>query len=71
MINNTKTTIIPDQITRLLRPDEVAESLQISVSLAYKLIRRGDLPAVHIGKSVRVKPDDLQWFIDEHKLMNW
>jgi excisionase family DNA binding protein len=49
--------------TRLLNSREVADILQISKSKAYKLMRCGELAAVHIGKSVRVKPDDLSLFI--------
>jgi excisionase family DNA binding protein len=47
----------------LLKPEEVSEILQISKSMVYKLIRRGLLPAVHIGKTVRVKPSELTAFI--------
>ena len=49
--------------TRLLTGKDVAHLLKISSSQAYKLMRRGELPAVHIGKSIRVKPEDLDAFI--------
>jgi excisionase family DNA binding protein len=48
---------------RLLTGKDVAHLLKISSSQAYKIMRRVELPAVHIGKSIRVKPEDLETFI--------
>jgi excisionase family DNA binding protein len=52
--------------TRLLNSKDVAEILRISKSKVYKLMRCGELTAVHIGKSIRVKPDDLEPFIAQN-----
>ena len=52
--------------TRLLNSRDVAEILQVSTSKAYKLLRCGELPAVHIGKCIRVKPEDLEAYITEN-----
>jgi len=52
--------------TRLLKSRDVADILQISTSKAYKLMRTGELSAVHIGKSIRVKPEDLETFITQN-----
>ena len=52
--------------TRLLNSRDVAEILRISTSKVYKLMRCGELAAVHIGKSIRVKPDDLETFIAQN-----
>jgi len=49
--------------TRLLTGKDVAHLLKISSSQAYKIMRRGELPTVHIGRSIRVKLDDLNLFI--------
>lgn len=38
----------------MLRPAEVATLLAISRSEVYRLIERGDIPSVRIGRSVRV-----------------
>lgn len=38
----------------MLRPAEVAVLLGISRSEVYRLIERGDIPAVRFGRSVRV-----------------
>ena len=50
----------------LLRSDEVAEILKVSVSMAYTLMRRGDIPTVRIGSSVRVRKEDLDRYIKEN-----
>ncbi len=51
----------------LLTPPEVAELLHVSRSYAYKLLDKGKLPYIQIGKLRRVHPDDLQIFIKENK----
>jgi len=45
---------------KLLRADEVAEILNISKAFAYQLMQTGELPTVHLGRSVRVRPSDLE-----------
>jgi excisionase family DNA binding protein len=52
--------------SRLLTGKDVAHLLKISSSQAYKIMRRGELPAVHIGRSIRVKPEDLETFITKN-----
>jgi excisionase family DNA binding protein len=44
----------------LLNMRQVAERLNIPLSRAYELARQGKLPAVHIGKYVRVSEAGLQ-----------
>jgi excisionase family DNA binding protein len=51
---------------KLLKPSDVACKLNISRSFAYFLLETGQLPTVHIGRSVRVKPVDLQAFIERN-----
>ena len=50
----------------LLRSDEVAEILKVSISMAYTLMRRGNIPTVRIGSSVRVRKEDLDRYIKEN-----
>lgn len=52
---------------RLLRASEVAEKLNISRSLAYKLLQCGEITTVRIFKSVRVKQSD----VDEYIRRQW
>ncbi len=47
----------------LLRGEDVARILNCSKAFAFQLIRQGRLPAVHIGRAVRVRQEDLDAFI--------
>jgi len=50
-------------IDKLLKANEVAELLSVSRSFAYALMQTGQLPTVHLGRSVRVRPEDFEKFI--------
>lgn len=50
-------------LEHLLKPTDVATTLGVSRSFAYQLIKSGDLPSVRIGRTVRVRPQDLETFI--------
>jgi excisionase family DNA binding protein len=52
-------------INSLLRGKEVAQALNISRALAYHLMAEGEIPTVRLGRSVRVRPQDLEQFISE------
>lgn len=51
-----------------MKIEDAAEKLQISKSSVRRLINNGDLPAVRIGKSVRIKSDDWEHFMN--KILN-
>lgn len=48
---------------KLLTATQVAEKLNTSKAFAYTLLRRGEMPVVRMGKTVRVRPEDLEQFI--------
>jgi len=48
---------------RLLKPEEVAEILQVSKPFAYVLLKRGEIPVLRIGNLVRVRREDLDKYI--------
>lgn len=50
----------------LLTIDQVATRLKLSQYRAYELCRQGELKAIRLGKSVRVKPSDLQAYVAQH-----
>lgn len=50
----------------LLTVPEAAARLAVPSSLVYDLIRRGRLPAVHIGKYVRINATALEQWMREH-----
>jgi excisionase family DNA binding protein len=48
---------------RFLTVHEVADLLRVSTMTVYRLIKGGDLLAVRVGKSYRVREDHLDAFI--------
>ncbi len=48
----------------LLTAAEVAEMLSVSLRSVRRLIKDGKLPIVHVGRSVRIRPEALEAFID-------
>jgi excisionase family DNA binding protein len=57
---------------RLLKPAEVASFLGISKSFAYHLLQTGAIPVVRLGKACRVRPQDLQTYVEQnlHRQVN-
>ncbi len=54
----------------LLTPEQVAAILQVHVLTVYSYIRRGKLDAVHLGRSYRIVPEDLEHFIEVNRTNN-
>jgi excisionase family DNA binding protein len=50
---------------RLLTAAEVADQLRVSTMTIYRLIRRGELPAVRVGRNYRVRASDLETYLDD------
>ncbi len=48
---------------RLLRLGDVADRLAVSRSMVWKLVALGHLPAIRIGRAIRVRPDDLDHYL--------
>ena len=53
-----------DRTDRLRSVPEVANALRIGRATVYRLIERGDLPAMRIGGSLRVSESDLSTYVD-------
>jgi excisionase family DNA binding protein len=53
---------------KLLKGSDVAEKLHVSLSFAYSLMRRGDIPTVRMGRLLRVHPEDLERYIREREM---
>jgi excisionase family DNA binding protein len=47
----------------LLTAAEVADQLRVSTMTIYRLIRRGELPAVRVGRNYRVRERDLEVYL--------
>ena len=63
MDRQARTGILP----RMLTPKEVAEWLQISVTLAYRMMKRGDIPSVPVKSLLRVSEEDLLIWMEKQK----
>ena len=63
MLENPLQSNLPNS---LLKATEVADILNISLPMAYKLIQIGEIRAVQIGKGRRVRPQDLRQYIESN-----
>jgi excisionase family DNA binding protein len=50
----------------LLKATQIAEILNISNSMAYRIIQTGEIRSVRIGTARRVRPEDLKVYIEEN-----
>lgn len=50
----------------LLKQSDVARVLNISRSFAYHLMQTGAIPTVRMGKTYRVRPQDLQAYVTQN-----
>ena len=50
----------------LLKATDVAEILNISRSMAYRLMQTSEIPTVSIGSAKRVRPVDLNNYINDN-----
>lgn len=50
-----------------LKVPEVAEVLRIARSRAYELVQNGEIPAVRIGRSVRVSRKELDRWLEDQR----
>lgn len=48
---------------RFLTVAEVASTLRVSNMTVYRLIQAGDLPAVRVGKSYRLREEDIDKYL--------
>ena len=48
---------------RFLTVQEVAQLMRVSSMTVYRLIRAGDLPAVRVGRSFRVRDVDVDGYL--------
>ncbi len=55
------------QEENLYTPEEVAKKLKLSRFTIYEMIKRGDIPAHHIGRSLRITESQLETYPDPVK----
>lgn len=49
---------------RFMTVAEVAQLMRVSTMTVYRLIKAGDLPAVRVGKSYRIRETDINGYLD-------
>jgi excisionase family DNA binding protein len=54
-----------ENASRLVTVAEVAAALRVSTMTVYRLINAGELPAARIGRSFRVRAEDLDRYLDD------
>lgn len=55
-----------DENVQMLSVKRVAEMMDVSPMLIYRTIDRGDLPAVRIGRTLRVRSEDLNTYLQRN-----
>jgi excisionase family DNA binding protein len=60
----TKKEQSPVQV-RFMTVSEVATSLRVSTMTVYRLINAGAIPAARIGRSFRVRVEDLEHYVTD------
>jgi excisionase family DNA binding protein len=53
-----------------LKVPEVAQELRIARSRAYELVADGTIPAIKIGRSVRVSRKELEYWLQEQRYLD-
>jgi len=68
-IGNRAEGVIPlaqlNKTARFLTAGEVAELLRVSTMTVYRIIKAGELAAVRVGKSYRVRETDVDRYLAE------
>jgi len=54
---------VPGVEARLVKAPEACDILGVSRSTLYELVKRGEVPALHLGRSLRVRTDLLEEYI--------
>ncbi len=52
---------------QLLSPDEVCEALGMGKSWTYRKLKSGEIPSVKLGRSIKVKREDLEEYLENHR----
>ncbi len=53
----------------LLTVKEVALAVRVSPATVYRLVQAGELGAVRVGRSIRVKAEDLRAFLESRRVV--
>ena len=48
----------------LLTPLEVADAMRVSTMTVYRLVKSGQIPAIRVGKHLRIRVADLDTYLE-------
>jgi excisionase family DNA binding protein len=51
---------------KLLTPQQVADYMQVDFRTVYLLLRSGELPGIKVGRVWRIRPEDLEDFLQKN-----
>ena len=59
--------VMPEPFTeaRLLTATEVADLMRVSRMTVYRMIKTGEMPAVRVGRSYRLRSEDVDTYLTE------
>jgi excisionase family DNA binding protein len=63
---DTPPAIMASKKSKLLKRSEAAEELSVSIRTLDLLVSTGELKAVRIGRVVRIRPADLESFVESN-----
>jgi excisionase family DNA binding protein len=52
---------------QLLSTDEVCEALGMGKSWTYRKLKSGEIPSVKLGRSIKVKREELEEYLEKHR----
>ena len=67
MLEDNTFTTNNNPLEPLLKAEDVARILSIGLSTVYLLQQRGDIPSIHIGRSIRFRRSDIEDYIERNK----
>ena len=58
----------PDgQVLQLISIDDVCKALGMGKSWTYRKIKGGEIPSIKLGRSIKVKREDLEEYLESHR----
>lgn len=57
---------MPDAPEPMQTIEQVATWLNVARSTVYLMLERGELPVVRIGRSVRIRPEDVREYLERN-----
>ncbi len=51
----------------LLKPEDIAQRLNVALSTVYKWAHAGTLPCIKLGRAVRFRPESLEKLLDRQE----